>query len=181
MSRGGARSGGFAEEMHRESDNQSSIVVLESGAGFPSWIAECQRTTPNSIVIAQSIDAGVTGFVTRALTRIDDFTRSSCELRVAVVVCNAELASEQLAARYRICQRLLAALDRSRPSELVLAIGDGPEASRHALMSLAGDLCEAVSGSTINVRVRFFGDRHVSGTMPAVLPQPVADVAGLRR
>jgi hypothetical protein len=159
--------------MEHVSEQVSSIVVLENGAGFPSWVAECQRKAPNSIVIAQSASSEASEFAVRAMTRIRDFTRSNSLPRVAILVCNPELDAEQLAARYRISRCLLASLDRNAPCELVLAIGDAHESSRHAILSLAGDLCEVVGSSSISVRVRFFGERRTSGTMASVVPAPV--------
>ncbi len=167
--------------MEPASEQVSSIVVLENGAGFPDWVAECQRKAPNSIVIAQSAASEAAEFAVRAMTRIRDFTRGNSWPRVAIMVCNPDLDSEQLAARYRISRCLLASLDREAPSELVLAIGEAHETSQHAILSLAGDLCEVVGGSSISVRVRFFGARR-SGTMPSVVPPAVArDLASARR
>lgn len=170
--------------MERGSDQVSSIVVLENGAGWPPWVADCQRTAPNSIVIAQSAASEPGEFAVRAMTRIRDFTRGNSFPRVAILVCSPALETEELAARYRISRCLLASLDRSAPSELVLAIGDAPEASRHAILSLAGDLCEVVGSPTVSVRVRFFGERRTSGTMPSVTaaaaPFP-RDLASARR
>jgi hypothetical protein len=166
--------------MEPQSEQVSSIVVLENGAGFPDWVAECQRNAPNSIVIAQSAASEAAEFVVRAMTRIRDFTRGNSGPRVAIMVCNPDLEGEQLAARYRISRCLLASLDRAAPSELVLAVGEAHETSRHAILSLAGDLCEVVGGTTISVRVRFFNARR-SGTMPSVVPAPtVRDAAGDR-
>ncbi len=169
--------------MDRESDNLSSIVVLEVAAGFPQWVAECQRRAPNSIVIAQVADDSALGFVTRTIGRIEEFARGSCTLKVAVVVCNGELESEQLAARYRICRKLLAALDRETPSELILAGSASTDESKHAILSLAGDLCDVVGSPNISVRVRFFGERASSGTMSSVIPAPEShrDTASARR
>jgi len=167
--------------MEPESEQVSSIVVLENGAGFPEWVAECQRTAPNSIVIAQSAASEAAEFAVRAMTRIRDFTRGSSGPRVAIMVCGPDLGSEQLAARYRISRCLLASLDRGAPSELVLAIGDADETSRHSILSLAGDLCEVVGSPSIGVRVRFFGS-HRSGTMPQVVPSAeMRELAGARR
>ncbi len=168
--------------MDRESDNLSSIVVLEVAAGFPQWVAECQRRAPNSIVIAQVADDSAKGFVSRTIARVEEFTRGSCTLKVAIVVCNSELQNEQLAARYRICRKLLEELDRDAPSELILATSGGAEDSKHAILSLAGDLCEAVGSPNVSVRVRF-GDRASSGTMSSVIPapQPSRDAISERR
>src|SRR5688500_2190527 len=98
--------------MEPASEQVSSIVVLENGAGFPDWEAECQRQAPNSIVIAQSASSEAGEFAVRAITRIRDFTRGNSGPRVTIMVCNPDLHSEQLAARYRISRCLLACLDR---------------------------------------------------------------------
>jgi len=168
--------------MEPVSEQVSSIVVLENGAGFPDWVAECQRKAPNSIVIAQSASSEAAEFAIRAMTRIRDFTRGNSGPRVTIMVCNPDVHSEQQAARYQISRCLLASLDRKGPSELVLAIGDAPETSRHSILSLAGDLCEVVGSPSISVRVRFFGERRTSGTMPAVVVANAArDLVSARR
>jgi hypothetical protein len=169
--------------MEPASEQVSSVVVLENGAGFPEWVPDCQRTAPNSIIIAQSSSSEAAEFAVRAMTRIRDFTRGNSGPRVAIMVCNPDLDSEQLSARSRISRCLLASLDRGAPSELVLAIGDAHETSRHAILSLAGDLCEVVGSPSISVRVRFFGESRRSGTMPSVVPTAPAirDLASARR
>jgi hypothetical protein len=156
--------------MEHESEQMSSIIVLEDGAGFPEWVADYQRSAPNSIVVAQSAANEASEFAARAMTRIRDFTRANQGVRIAILVCNPDLQGEQLDMRYRIATCLLGSLEREAPAELLLATGNASEASQHAILSLAGDLCEVVGGSSVSVRVRFFGERHASGTMPSVVP-----------
>jgi hypothetical protein len=169
-------------ELKPESDNLSSIVVVELGAGWPHWLVDYQRAAPNSIVVAQAVGDTPHDFAARALHRIAEAKVAHDRLvRVGVMVCNGEPDPELLTVRRSICTELLGVLMRSG-SELVLAVNDRHEGSKHAIFALAGDLCEVVGDPQVSVRVRFFAESGGSGTMPSVAP--VADdrtVANLRR
>lgn len=168
--------------MKPESDNLSSIVVVELGAGWPHWLVDYQRTAPNSIVVAQAVGDTPRDFAARVLHRIAEAKAAHDRpVRVGVMVCNGEPEPELLTARRSICTELLSALMRSG-SELVIAVNDRHESGKHAIFALAGDLCEVVGDPRVSVRVRFFAEGGGSGTMASVAP--VTDdrtVANLRR
>lgn len=168
--------------MKPESDNLSSIVIVELGGGWPHWLVDYQRAAPNSVVVAQAVGDTPRDFAARALHRIAEIKAAHDRpVRVGVLVCNSEPDPELLAVRRTICTELLSALTGSG-SELVLAVNDRHEGSKHGIFALAGDLCEVVGDPSVSVRVRFFAESGGSGTMPSVAP--VAEdrtVANLRR
>lgn len=151
-------------------DDLMSIVVLEAGASWPSWLSEYQRLAPNAVVIAQAAAESAAGFESRVLHRIVEASVSgNGRIRVGVIV-SADMGSEsRLAMRQSVSRALIKAMGTSHEAELVLA-GDSDEleASRHEMFALAGTLCEELGGSRVSVRVRFSNGK--SGVMRSVSP-----------
>lgn len=157
--------------MSEKSENVS-VVVLEQGADFPRWIAEYQRHATNSVVVAYAPSESLDDFVSRVGRRLSEITG---ELRVAIVACAAEVDDEHLAARERICHKLLDAMAPLGRGEVFLAASvEASEAAKHAIFELAGDLCDGLRGSSRVVRVRFSSGRPESGIMTKV-PAPEID------
>jgi hypothetical protein len=150
-------------------DDLMSIVVLEAGASWPSWLTEYQRSAPNAVVIAQAESESPDIFGRRVLHRVEE--AASLELqkvRVGVLVSRGFGDHPTLVMRDRLARALLRVMMESGRGELVLA-GDGTDgdAARHQLFGLAGSLCEELGGTKVNVRVRF---AHKSGVMRSVTP-----------
>lgn len=151
--------------MNEKSENVS-VVVLEEGADWPKWIAEYQRHATNSVVVAYAPSESLDDFVARVGRRLSELTG---ELRVAIVACAAQVEGEHLAARERICHKLLEAMAPLGRGEVLLAASvDTNEGSKHAIFELAGDLCDGLRGSSRVVRVRFSNGRPESGIMTKV-------------
>ena len=156
-------------------DDLMSIVVLEAGAAWPAWLTEYQRLAPNAVVIAEARTEGTQSFQARVVHRVVEATaHSGPRVRIGVMVMVSEASDEREAARKAIGGALLRAMGPSQEAELVLA-SDGQEldASRHALFTLAGTLCEELGGTHVNVRVRFSNGksgvrRAVSSSSPDV-------------
>lgn len=155
--------------MDQDQDSQCSIVVIEAGAGWPTWIAEYQRRAPNATVVAQTASERYPDFRARVLRRVDEMMgRSRNLLSVAIVLCADNTEEEALAARDGICGALVTAL---REGDLVLAASDDAKTFKQELFGLAGRLCVGPNASRVNVRVRFSSSE--SGTMPSVVPVSV--------
>lgn len=152
--------------MDTDLDSRSSIVIIEAGAGWPSWITDYQRIAPNAAVVAQSANEDPEAFRTRVLHRVDELARRPGKLSVGVVLCVENATAEQHVTREIVSRALASAL--SSTGDLVLAAIEGRESFKHELFALAGELCENDSGKRVNVRVRFATSE--SGTMPSVLP-----------
>jgi len=151
--------------MDKDQDSRSSIVIIEAGAGWPSWIAEYQRRAPNATVVAQTASEGHAEFRARVLHRLDELGRGPNLLSVGVVLCAETAREEARVARESVCRSLAAALG---DGDLVLAATDDAEPFKQELFALAGRLCEGPNVSRVNVRVRFSSSE--SGTMPSVVP-----------
>lgn len=155
-------------KMLENSGDLMSIVVLEAGAGWPTWLADYQRLAPNAVVIAQASAETSDVFESRVLHRIAEAASAKwLRVRVGVIVSADRPGHDRGALRRSVARALLKAMGTSQEAELVLA-GDGEEldASRHELFELAGSLCEELGGALVNVRVRFTSAR--SGVMRSV-------------
>jgi hypothetical protein len=149
-----------------EQSESGSVVVLEEGADWPKWIAEYQRHATNSVVVAYAPGEPLDDFVARVGRRLSELTE---ELTVAIVACAGKVEPERLAARERICHKLLDAMAAQGRGEVLLAASvEASEESRHAIFELAGDLCDGLRGSSRVVRVRFSSGRPESGIMSKV-------------
>src|SRR5258708_25386126 len=79
--------GGSRENMLENSDDLMSIVVLEAGAAWPSWLTEYQRLAPNAVVIAQASAESADSFQSRVLPRVADAaTNSGAPVPVGVLL-----------------------------------------------------------------------------------------------
>jgi hypothetical protein len=156
--------------MLENSDDLMSIVVLEAGAAWPSWLTEYQRLAPNAVVIAQAATEAADTFQARVLHRVAEAAANSgARVRVGVIVSVDSPTQERVLLRQNVARALLKAMGTAHEAELVLA-GDSEEleASRHQLFALAGTLCEELGGTLVNVRVRFSNSK--SGIMRSVSP-----------
>jgi hypothetical protein len=162
--------GGLRENMLDNSDDLMSIVVLEAGAAWPSWLSEYQRLAPNAVVIAQASAESAELFERRVLHRVAEAVHSGdARVRVGVIVSADSVEQSRMPLRQNVARALLKAMGFGGEAELVLA-GDSEEleASRHEIFALAGTLCEELSGAQVNVRVRFSNSK--SGVMRSVTP-----------
>jgi len=155
--------------MDKDQDTRTSIVVIEAGAGWPSWITDYQRRAPNASVIAQTANESPADFGARSLHRLEEIQRGTGRFGVGILLCSDGANEELRAARRTVAHAIVAALHGS--GDLVLAAVEGTEAFQQELFVLAGELCEDESVPRVNVRVRFGTSQ--SGTMPSVLPAAV--------
>ena len=154
--------------MLENSGDLMSIVVLEAGASWPPWLTEYQRLAPNAVVIAQAATESGDVFEKRVLHRISEAAQTEgMRVRVGVIVSADQTGEDRSGLRDNVARALLHAMSTGHEAELVLA-SDSDELGvfRHELFALAGSLCEELTGSRINVRVRFSSGR--SGVMRSV-------------
>jgi hypothetical protein len=155
--------------MLESSDDSTSIVVLEAGAAWPSWLTEYQRLAPNAVVIAQAAAESAEIFEARVLHRVAEAAhRSSSSVRIGVIVSVDNPEQPRVALRQNVARALVEAMG-SHEGELVLAgHSDELSQSRHELFALAGNLADELRGKRVNVRVRFSTAK--SGVMAVVTP-----------
>ena len=150
-----------------QKDTRSSVVIIEAGAGWPTWISEYQRRAPHAAVVAQAASDPIDVFRERVVQRIGEIAAKHQALHVGILVCGDGQEPEQSAVRREICRTIVNVLD-SKGDFVLAANEDCDERFKHELLSLAGELCEEGAGTHVNVRVRFSTGK--SGTMPSVVP-----------
>lgn len=158
--------------MHHADETLLSVVVLELGSSWPTWLAEYQKHAPDSVVLAQSSGESGTDFAQRVARKMDEIASRAAAIHAGFLVSNGKLDEAAVAARERICSLLLRVMIQKQRGELVLAadVKTGDD-FRHELFSLAGRLCDELRGSPVSVRVRFDTLRPtagVSGVMKTV-------------
>jgi hypothetical protein len=150
-----------------QKDTRSSVVIIEAGAGWPTWISEYQHRAPHATVVAQAASDPIHVFRERVVQRVNEIAVQHQALHVGILVCGDDQESERNRVRREICSAIVNALDST--GDFVLAANeDCDERFKHQLLSLAGELCEERAGTRVNVRVRFSTGK--SGTMPSVVP-----------
>jgi hypothetical protein len=154
-----------------QKDTRSSVVIIEAGAGWPTWITEYQRRAPNAAVVAQAATDPVDAFRERVVRRVGEIAMQYKSLHVGILVCGDGHEPQRSSVRREICHAIVNALD-SKGDFVLAANEDCDERFKHELMELVGELAEERAGSHINIRVRFSTGK--SGTMPSVVPATFA-------
>jgi hypothetical protein len=72
--------------MDRDQESRTSIVVIEAGAGWPSWITEYQQRAPNASVVAQTASEPIEALRARALHRLEELKRGPGRLGVGILL-----------------------------------------------------------------------------------------------
>ena len=97
--------GGWREIMLENSDDLMSIVVLEAGAAWPTWLTEYQRLAPNAVVIAQARSELPDAFRSRVLHRLAEAMASAgARIRVGVLVAGDSPDDDRLALRGQLAR-----------------------------------------------------------------------------
>lgn len=138
-----------------EAERATTLVVMEAGAIWPSWVKEVQRRAPNSMVEVQPSSERVESFAARVQRRLASFGQRGVTLVGAVYAAASPATDEERRVRWELCRMLLDTL--SPNGELVLSgagwSNRGVDArSREDLLGLAGDLSCRLKGQTVCVR-----------------------------
>jgi hypothetical protein len=150
--------------MTEPEENMLSLVVLEAGAAWPSWMGEYQK---------QGSEETSDVFVRRVSRRMQEVAAERAKIHVGLLVSNGGLEEAQLDARHQLCRAVLRTMRQTNHGELVLAADVGASVDvRHHLFELTGVLCEELEGSDVSVRVRFQSSRPKSGVMRSAPPVP---------
>ncbi|HKY38742.1 MAG TPA: hypothetical protein VJN18_22525, partial [Polyangiaceae bacterium] len=109
------------EIMQESRDDLMSIVVLETGAAWPAWLAEYQQLAPNAVVIAQVRGEALDTFRARVIHRMQEAAISSgARVRVGVIIVAPVAGEELLELRESVARALLQLMGSSNEAELVL-------------------------------------------------------------
>src|SRR5688572_3008521 len=118
-----------------QKDTRSSVVIIEAGAGWPTWISEYQRRAPHAAVVAQAASDPIDVFRERVVQRVDEIAVQHQALHVGILVCGEDQEPERNRVRREICSAIVNALDSN--GDFVLAANeDCDERFKHQLLSL---------------------------------------------
>ncbi len=93
--------------MQQADETLLSVVVLERGSTWPTWLAEYQARAPNSMVIAQSADESASLFAQRISRKMDEVGARDAAIHAGLLVSNGALDAATVNARQVICAALL--------------------------------------------------------------------------
>jgi hypothetical protein len=131
-------------------ERMTSVVVVEAGAPWPSFI-EREHRTPDRDVLSQQMDESSAAFARRVVSRLSTLSSAGITVNLGILAAGMDRSEIAVQNRYRIARALVEAR-AARGTELVLvAAGREP---RHDLFALAGLVCGGLSGADLTVRVR---------------------------
>jgi hypothetical protein len=149
----------------------TTVVILESGSRWPTWLGEDPAATRDVAVIAQRAGETLKSFKRRATRRIRSFDSKTAPL-TGVLVCSGGVSTEAFAFRHAIMQKLMGMMQAAQRGHVVL-VADGDYAQQRRLAWLAAGLNEQLDESSL-VSLRF-------RTMPRLEPcSSELDETGLR-
>ena len=147
-------------------DDAASLVAIEIGGRFPSWVSRERSAAQNAIVEIQTAGETAGQFAQRVAGRLHGLAAERKTLQLAVIATGGD--REAAEARSTLARAILRSMAPSRAGELVLAADRSIDGDHHELFALAGALCEALHGSEVSVSVRFSDRLPKSGTMRSV-------------
>ena len=133
------------------------LVIVESGAMLPTWLASCQDKVSDTLVLASAADEHPTRFAARAMQRINALRDSDHRIQAAVLISSDRVVgADVLASRLKISQSILSQLALHNRGRLLLLTGNTlePEAQLE-LLNLAGTLSEQLHGTKLTVALHF--------------------------
>ena len=130
----------------------TTVVILESGSRWPTWLGEDPAATRDVAVVAQRAGESLKSFKRRATRRVRSFETSAAPL-TGVLVCSMGVSTEAFAFRHAVMQKLLGMMQAAQRGHVVL-VADGDYAQQRRLAWLAAGLNEQLDETSM-VSLRF--------------------------
>ena len=133
------------------------LVIVESGAMLPPWLALCQDRVSDTMVLASAADEQPTKFAARAIARINALRDADQRIQAAVLIASDRVVdTDVLNGRLKISQSILAHLTQHNRGRLLLLTGNTLQANAQMeLLNLAGTLSEQLHGTKLTVALHF--------------------------
>jgi hypothetical protein len=125
-----------------------TIVVMEAGGRFPSWVDEQNGPESNVWIVAQSSDESAEAFAKRVVAHLE-----TSPARTALYVCRAESGTD--AVLRKALARTLIDRVHSRGGTNVMLVADGGYALRSELTALCDQLISEIDERDVQVTLRF--------------------------
>jgi hypothetical protein len=159
------------------------LVIVETGAKLPAWLASCQDKVTDTVVLVAAVDETPSRFARRASQRIQHLGDSDHRIQAAVVVPADEVVSDEaLSSRQKICESVLAQLAHNNRGRLLLLTGGALQAEAQLeLLNLAGALSERLHGTKLTVALHFGAAAHSEPPRELLEPAPNSHRGASRR
>ncbi len=145
--------------MTKRKSQNGLLIVVELGAEWPA-LSEMRDPAATRRVLAQEEGEGPSAFVARVADGLDGLFVRGVTLETAVVACNERLDESAARARSELSRTVMGAMAKDQSGSLVLSASERSSGRlRHALSSLAGELCEEWKRARVSAKVRFGDER----------------------
>jgi hypothetical protein len=133
------------------------LVIVESGATLPPWLASCQDRVSDTMVLASAADEQPTRFAARAIARINALRDTDQRIQAAVLIASYRVVdADILDSRLKTTQSILSHLALHNRGRLLLLTGNALAAeAQMELLKLAGTLSEQLHGTKLTVALHF--------------------------
>jgi hypothetical protein len=132
------------------------LIVVEPGSQWPTWVENCRKVTPDTVVIVGSHDDTPAELASRTMRRIAALEAHGKRVRTGVLATGDETSDEIYASRSLIARSLLSHMRQAGFGRLLFAAADQMASeTRHDLLALTGTLTDQLFGTELSIGVRF--------------------------
>lgn len=139
---------------------QMTLLILERGAPWPTWVDGHRSRADQAAVEVQAQGESAEEFGDRLVARVERLRQQNLTLLGAGYVC-APSDTERTALRRRSCEALLSIFSRVEQPEFILAAGDWAvsDPQRNVLIQLWSELSQLVPNITVSIRFEETDDK----------------------
>ena len=135
------------------------LIVVELGAEWPA-LAEMREPGAVRRVLAQEEGETPSAFVARVAEGLDGLFARGVTLGTAVVACNERLDTNAERARAELSRAVMGVMAKDQNGSLLLSASERSSGRlRHALSTLASELCVEWKRARVLAKVRFGDER----------------------
>jgi hypothetical protein len=109
--------------MNRAIRGRATLVVIEFGASWPSWLELGGAASGNMAVVAQHYEGHPSELLTQVASRISRLENAGWQLERVVMVSNGRVDRDAETSRRVLCRGLLARVEAMGLGQLILTYG----------------------------------------------------------
>jgi len=141
--------------MTKRKSSPGLLIVVELGAEWPA-LAEMREPVAARRVLAQEEGESPSSFGARVGEALDGLFARGVSLATAVLACNERLDASAVCARAELARTILGAMAKEQRGSLLFSASERASGRlRHAVSSLAGELCTEWQRARVVAKVRF--------------------------
>lgn len=144
------------------------LIVVELGAEWPA-LAEMREPGAVRRVLAQEEGEAPSAFMARVAEGLDGLFARGVTLGTAVVACNERLDASAERARADLSRAVMGVMAKDQNGSLLLSASERSSGRlRHALATLASELCAEWKRARVLAKVRFGDERTAPASADSV-------------